>query len=184
MIGRARTAKIAGVEPPINDPDTLKARRVEYYRSMASGDGLTIAVVEDMDNPHCLAGWWGEIHTAVHKGLGLSGAVTNGVMRDLGVMEPGFPVLAGSIGVSHAFVHVREIGTPVEIFGLSISQDDWVHADRHGALIIPEDAIDDLEIGIETVIRNESIILGPAREKGFNIEVLERTWAEFERVRT
>lgn len=184
MVGQARTAKIAGIEPPTAAPEDVKALRLNYYRNMAGGDGPTLAVVEDMDAPGCLAGWWGEVHTAVHKGLGLAGAVTNGVMRDLDVMEPGFPVLAGSIGVSHAFVHVREVGTPVEIFGLTINQGDWVHADRHGALVIPEDVMNGLAGGIETVMRNEAMIIGPAREPGFDIDALEQAWAQFERVRT
>jgi len=34
------------------------------------------------------------------------------------------------------------------------------------------------------VIRNENIILGPAREPNFNIEKLEAAWVEFEAART
>ena len=54
---------------------------------MARGPGPTVAVVEDLDYPNCIAGWWGEVHVAVHKGLGLKGAITNGVMRDLDVID-------------------------------------------------------------------------------------------------
>jgi len=110
IVGYARTAKIAGLAPPTEDPDVLKARRLDYFRSMAAGPNPSVAVIEDLDYPKCIAGWWGEVHVAVHKGLGMSGAVTNGVMRDLDVMDDGFSVLAGSIGVSHGFVHVVEIG--------------------------------------------------------------------------
>jgi regulator of RNase E activity RraA len=151
---------------------------------MADGPRPSVAVVEDSDHPDCIAGWWGEVHTAVHKGLGLAGAVTNGVMRDLDVMDEGFPVLAGSIGVSHGFVHVVEIGTPVTVFDLPIAQGDLIHADRHGALVIPVDVMPLLKSAIETVISNEAIVIGPAREPGFDIEKLETAWAEFESVRT
>jgi regulator of RNase E activity RraA len=65
-----------------------------------------------------------------------------------------------------------------------VNQGDWVHADRHGALVIPDEVIPELEAGIDTVIRNEAIILGPARQPGFDIEALEAAWAEFARVRT
>ena len=184
VVGQARTAKIAGVEPATEDPEVIAARRARYYRNMAAGDGPTIAVVEDVDGEAALAGWWGEVHTAVHKGLGMAGAVTNGVMRDLDVMAENFPVLAGSIGVSHGFVHVREVGTPVEIFGMHVRDGDWVHADRHGALVIPNDALAELEAGIDTVIRNEAIILDAVRAPGFDIEALERAWETFGRVRT
>lgn len=183
-VGFARTAKIAGRHPPTDSTTVIRARRMDYFRSMAAGTGPSLAVIEDTDYPDCVGGWWGEVHVALHKGLGLAGAVTNGVMRDLDVMDDGFPVLAGSIGVSHAFVHVVEIGTPVEVCGLTVSQGELVHADRHGALVIPDDVIPALKTAIETVIANEAIVLKPAREPGFSIEKLEVAWAKFEEART
>ncbi len=184
MVGFARTAKIAGRNPPAESPEVLRERRLDYFRSMAAGPRPGVAVVEDTDGPNCIAGWWGEVHSAVHKGLGLSGAVSNGVMRDLDVMEPGFPVLAGSIGVSHGYVHVKEIGSPVSIFGLEVCQGDLVHADRHGALVIPTELLAELSEAINTVVSLEAIVLEPARQPGFTIDKLEQAWAEFEKKRT
>ena len=145
MVGYAKTAKIAALQPPSEAPEVVKQRRMDYYRHMAEGDGPSVTVVEDVDFPNCIGAYWGEINTTVHKGFGISGALTNGVMRDLGDLPEGFPVVAGSIGPSHGFVHVREVGTPVEIFGLKIADGDLVHADRHGALVVPQDVIEDLE---------------------------------------
>ena len=151
---------------------------------MASGNGPTIAVVEDIDHPNCIAGWWGEVHVAVHKGLGMSGAITNGVMRDLDVIDEGFPILAGSVGPSHGYVHVIDIGTQVNIFGMRVYESELMHADRHGAIVIPNIVIPKLKSAIETVIESEAIVLGPAREPGFNIDKLEEVWTKFEAVRT
>lgn len=184
IVGRARTAKIAGLMPSSDPADVVRARRLEYFRSMAVGDSPTAAVIEDLDYPNCIAGWWGEVHVAVHKGLGLSGAVTNGVMRDLDVMDDGFPVLAGSIGPSHGFVHVVEIGTPVIIMGMTVNQGELVHADRHGAVVIPDAVIPKLKSSIEKVFVSEAIVLGPARQPGFNIHKLEESWVKFEKART
>ena len=91
MVGRARTARIAGLVPPMEADDVIKARRLDYFRAMARGPKPTVAVVQDMDYPNCIVGWRGEVHVAVHKGLGLKGALTNGVMRDLGVIDDGLP---------------------------------------------------------------------------------------------
>lgn len=184
IVGFARTAKIAGLAPPSEPIDIIRHRRMEYFRSMAAGPGPSAAVIEDIDFPDCIAGWWGEVHVAVHKGLGLVGAVTNGVMRDLDVIDEGFPVLAGSIGPSHGFVHVVEVGMPVTIFGMSVAQGELIHADRHGALVIPHEVVPDLKRAIETVITNEAIVVKPAREPGFSIEKLEEVWAKFEAART
>ncbi|MEL6102403.1 MAG: RraA family protein [Pseudomonadota bacterium] len=183
IVGFARTAKIAGLAPPTEAPEVIRARRLEYFRSMAAGSGPAAAVVEDVDFPNCIAGWWGEVHVAVHKGLGLAGAVTNGVMRDLDVLDDGFPVLAGAIGPSHGYVHCVEIGTPVNIFGMRVAQGELIHADRHGALVIPPDVLSDLKSAIETVFAREEIVLGPARAPGFDIAKLEEAWAKFEAVR-
>lgn len=183
-VGFARTAKISGIAPPNEPADEIRARRMSYFRAMAGGSGPTAAVIEDVDFPNCIAGWWGEVHVAVHKGLGMAGAVTNGVMRDLDVIDEGFPVLAGSIGPSHGFVHVVEIGTPINIMGLRVAQDELIHADRHGALVIPSEVIPQLKQAIETVIASEAIVLVPAREPGFNIDKLEQAWAKFEASRT
>ena len=105
-------------------------------------------------------------------------------MRDLGDLEPGFPVVAGSIGPSHAFVHATEIGTKVSIFGLEIKNDDLIHADRHGALVIPIEVIPTLEAAIDKLISTEHLILNPARQPNFNFEKLEKAWSEFEKSRT
>lgn len=184
IVGFARTARISGLAPPNEAPDVIRARRMEYFRSMAGGDGPTAAVVEDVDYPNCIAGWWGEVHVAVHKGLGLKGAVTNGVLRDLDVIDDGFPVLAGSLGPSHGFVHVVDIGTEVNVMGMRVAQGELVHADRHGAVIIPSEVIPDLKGAIDTVVASENIVLEPARKPDFDINKLEEAWAKFEAART
>lgn len=184
MCGYARTAKLSGINPPTENPEVIKARRLDYFKYMAKGDDPTVCVVEDIDAPDCVSAWWGEVHTAVHLGLGMSGALTNGVVRDLDDHEPGFPVVAGSIGPSHMFSHITEIDTPVAIFGMTINPGDLVHADQHGAVIIPEDVMPTLSEAIKTLLTNEQIIIAPAREPGFNIDKLVQAWKVFEEART
>ncbi|MEO1638456.1 MAG: RraA family protein [Pseudomonadota bacterium] len=184
MVGFARTAKIAGRDAPTEAPDVIRARRLDYFRHMAAGPRPAVAVSEDVDYPHCVSAWWGEVHTNVHKGLGLNGALTNGVMRDLGDLAEGFPVVAGSIGPSHAFVHVRELSTPVNVMGMTVETGDLVHADRHGGVVIPPEVIPDLKAAVEKMWAGEQIILGPAKEPGFDLDKLLEAWAAFEKART
>ena len=184
IVGFARTAKIAALEPPSEDAAVIRQRRMDYYRHMAEAPEPGLAVIEDLDWPNCIGAYWGEINTTVHKGFGLSGALTNGVMRDLGDLPQNFPVIAGSIGPSHGFVHVREIGTPVSVFGLTIRDGDLVHADRHGALVVPPEGVPDLAAAIEKLLATEKIVLGPAREAGFDFARFQQAWAAFEAART
>ncbi len=184
IVGYARTARIAALAPPSEPADVIRARRMAYYAHMATGPRPAIAVVEDMDGPNAIGAYWGEINTTVHKGFGLSGALTNGVMRDLGDLPDGFPVIAGSIGPSHGFVHVREIATTVNIFGLSIADGDLVHADRHGALVIPAGYAAALAGAIAKLLDTEMIVLSAAQAKGFDFKSFEAAWAAFEAART
>lgn len=184
IFGIARTAKISAIAPPSEAPDVIKARRMEYYRHMAHGPRPAIAVVEDVDGSEAIGAYWGEINTTIHKGFGLNGALTNGVMRDLGDLPKGFPVIAGSVGPSHGFVHVKEIATPVNIFGLTINDGDFVHADRHGALVVPAQHMDQLAAGIRKLLETERIILDAAEKNDFDFAKFEEAWAKFEASRT
>ena len=184
VVGYALTAKIAATSAPKEPAEILKERRMAYYKYMAEGQRPSVAVIEDCDFPNCVGAFWGEINTTVHKGFGVSGVVTNGVVRDLGDLPTGFPVIAGSIGPSHAFVHVREFGKPVSVFGLAVEEGDLVHADRHGALVIPSLVIPSLQHAIEKLIATERLVLDPASKPDFDFEAFAKAWAAFEAART
>ncbi|WP_416831554.1 MAG: RraA family protein [Erythrobacter sp.] len=180
IVGFARTASLRASEPPSASPLEVRAKRMDYFRSMAEGPRPAVAVVGDLDYPNFVGAWWGEVHSVVHKGLKLEGALTNGLMRDLGEMDPDFPVLAGGIGPSHYFVHVAAIGEPVDLFGLTVRQDDLIHADRHGAIVIPPDVLPELADAIVKPLVTENLILGPARQPDFDFAKLEEAWGVFE----
>ncbi len=183
MVGYAVTAQIAAVAPPTEDAATIRARRMAYYKAMAEGPKPSVAVVEDLDYPNAIGAYWGEVNTTIHKGFGMSGALTNGVMRDLGDMAPGFPVVAGSIGPSHGFVHVRSINQPVRIMGMDVRPGDLIHADRHGAVVIPPETVGLLAGAIRKMQDTERLVLDPARAEGFDYDAFERAWAAFEKAR-
>lgn len=183
IVGYARTAKIAANSPPTEPPEVIRARRMDYYRYMAEAPRPSVCVIEDQDFPACVGAFWGELNTTVHKGFGLSGTLTNGVLRDLGDLPEGYPVVAGSIGPSHAFVHVTEIDCAVELFGLRVRPGDLIHADRHGAVVIPPEILAALVAAIDRTQANERIVLDAARQDGFDFEAFEQAWIAFEKAR-
>lgn len=184
MVGYAVTAKIRAVQPPQESPDVIRARRMKYYRNMAEAPKPSVCVIQDEDGPDAIGAFWGEVNTAIHKGFGLAGTLTNGVMRDLGDLAPGYPVVAGSIGPSHGFVHVTALDVPVTVFGLTVNPGDLIHADRHGAVVIPPEVIDRLQDAIGKMQSTEHLVLGPAREDGFDFAKFEAAWTAFEKART
>ncbi len=184
MVGYARTATIAASAPPTEAPDVIRARRMAYYQYMAEAPRPAVAVVEDADYPASTGAYWGEINTSVHKGFGLAGALTNGLVRDLGDLPEGFPVVAGAVGPSHMFMHVRGYDEPVTVMGLTVAPGEVIHADRHGALVIPTEVLPGLADGIAKLIQTEQIVLNAAREPGFDFARFEEAWTEFEKART
>lgn len=183
MVGYAVTAQIAALAPPSEDAATIRARRMAYYKAMAEAAKPSVVVVEDLDYPNCIGAFWGEVNTTIHKGFGMSGALTNGVMRDLGDLAPDFPVVAGSIGPSHGFVHVRSVNQPIRIMGMDVRPGDLVHADRHGAVVIPPDVVAQLQAAILKMQSTEKLVLDPARAEGFDFAAFEAAWAAFEKAR-
>ena len=172
VVGYAATAQIAALAPPTDPPEVVRARRMAYYRAMHDAPKPSVAVVEDLDYPDCIGAYWGEVNTTIHKGFGMAGALTNGVVRDLGDLPAGFPVIAGSIGPSHGFVHVRSVGEPVRVMGLEVRQGDLVHADRHGAVVIPHDAVRKIPAAIDLLVRKEKVILDMCRAPDFTVAKL------------
>jgi len=184
IVGYASTAKIAAVSPPKEPPDVIRARRMAYYRQMAEAPKPSVVVIEDEDYPHAIGAFWGEVNTVIHKGFGMSGTLTNGVIRDLGDMAEGYPVVAGSIGPSHGFVHVTALDIRVNIFSLRVNPGDLVHADRHGAVVVPTNVISHLADAIKKMQDTERLVLVPAREPGFDFKKFEKAWDAFDKART
>ena len=97
-------------------------------------------MIQDIDGPDVGYGaFWGEVQSNVHKALGCLGVITDGSIRDIPQWAPGFQALAGSIGPSHAWVHAESFGGEVRVAGMTVRSDDLIHADRHGAIVIPLD---------------------------------------------
>jgi regulator of RNase E activity RraA len=184
IVGFARTARIKALEPSEEEVEVLRSRRMAYYKYMSNVEKPSIAVVEDLDFPKAVGAYWGEINCTIHKSFGLSGTLTNGVMRDIDDLPSGYPVIAGSIGPSHAFVRVEEINVEVNIFGLTVKPNDLVHADKHGALVIPYNLVDYLEDAIIKLIDTEKLILQPARKDKLSFSDFEKAWKSFENSRT
>lgn len=184
MVGYARTARIQAVTPPAESPEVIKARRMAYYKYMSEGARPAIAVVQDMDVPQAIGAYWGEVNTNIHKAFGLGGALTDGVMRDLGDLPEGFPVVAGSIGPSHGFVHVLDFDVPVEICGMVVAPGALVHADRHGAVVIPAAVVADLAAAIAQLFASEKIVFDAVKDKQISFAQFEAAWAAFEASRT
>ncbi|HYG90961.1 MAG TPA: RraA family protein [Azospirillum sp.] len=174
MVGYAVTATIRAMLPPREGQSELMERRLAWYRAVEASPRPSVMVIQDLDQPPGFGAFWGEVHTAVHQGLGALGVVTDGSIRDLDMCAPGFQMLAGSVGPSHAWVRVEQIGVAVTVHGMTVHPGDLVHADRHGAVVIPHDVARQVTDAAARVARREAVILDAVRRPGFNAEALAR----------
>jgi regulator of RNase E activity RraA len=168
IVGLARTAMIRAKEPargPIPP-------RADWYDYVAADGFATIAVIQDVDDRPGFGAFWGEVQTTVHAGLGVCGCVTNGSFRDIDMLAPGFQIVGGRIGPSHANVHLIQMKCDVNIFGMLVCHDDVVYADIHGAVVIPAGMVRSLPKAIELIARREKVILDCARAPGFNARAM------------
>jgi regulator of RNase E activity RraA len=172
MVGFAVTVTYRAAVPPTGTADERRAHRIAYYEYVASLPAPSIVVVQDLDDVPGFGAMWGEVNTAIHLGLGAVGVVTNGSVRDIDQFAPGFGALAGSIGPSHAYGSPVGWGAPVDVHGMTVRHADLVHADRHGAVVIPADVAHALPAAVALLVRKEKVILDVARGEGFSIGVL------------
>ncbi len=165
IVGFAKTAKIRASSPPLISQKEINNIRMEYYEYIVKNEENPVVVIEDTDFPNCIGAFWGELNVAVHKGLKIKGTVTNGLLRDLGMLDSGYQVIAGSM-----------LDTPVNILGLEIKPGDFIHADQHGAMTVPKKHLDALPHALDLVVKKEIPILEAARQKDFNIEKLKKAF--------
>ena len=163
IVGLARTGLIRAKEPPRGPIPP----REDWYDYVAAQDLPTIAAIQDIDDRPGYGAFWGEVQSTVHLALGVKGCVTNGSFRDVDMLAPGFQIIGGRIGPSHAHVHMVQMRCEVNLFGMLVKDDDVVHADYHGAVVIPADAVRKLPDAIDLISRREKVILDTARAEGF-----------------
>jgi regulator of RNase E activity RraA len=174
VVGYARVATCRATHANELTGEAARNQRIGYYEYIASGTGPTITVLQDLDGAEVGYGaFWGEVQSTVHKGLGSLGVITDGCIRDIPQWAPGFFALAGSLAPSHAFTHLHDFGKEVRVHGMVVKHGDLIHADRHGAVVIPTAVADKIEAACGLLSRKEAVILDQARAPGFNIEILK-----------
>jgi regulator of RNase E activity RraA len=183
IVGFARTAHIRSREPSPRSREAAREIRLGYYAHVAEAPLPSIAVIQDIDAPdQGFGAFWGEVQSNVHKGLGCLGVVTDGSVRDIDQTAPGFFVLAGSIMPSHAHVHLVDFGGTVSVAGMIVSPNDVIHADRHGAVVVPVAAVPEIPAAVDLLARREKVIIDAARAPGFSVERLRRAFDEQEEI--
>jgi regulator of RNase E activity RraA len=146
---------------------TYLQKRLDYLDYVAGAPQPAVMIMHDLDGEHAGFGaFWGEVQSNIHKALGALGVVTDGSIRDIPAIAPGFQMLAAAIVPSHAYVHAVDFGIDVEVAGMAVRSGDLIHADRHGAIVVPVDAIDAMLAAAGNLTETEARIIAAAKSGG------------------
>jgi regulator of RNase E activity RraA len=167
IVGFAKTVTFKAKDKvPLGEAGYMQ-KRLDYLDYVAGAPQPSIMVMEDLDGQYVGYGaFWGEVQSNVHKALGALGVVTNGSIRDIPMIAPGFQMLAGSIVPSHAYVHVVDYGIDVTVAGMAVKSGDLIHADRHGAIVVPTDKIEAMRRALDGLSAREAKIIAAAKAGG------------------
>ncbi len=168
MIGYAATAVISA-----DSPEGRKIQPPEWWEELQKIPAPRVAVIHDLDQP-VIGSFWGEVNANVHKALGCVGTVTDGSVRDLDeVREVRFHFFSRCITVSHAYVHLVEVGTPVRIGGLVVKPGDLIMGDKHGVISIPLEIARDVPKAAQLVEDWERRVINFCKSPEFTREGLK-----------
>jgi regulator of RNase E activity RraA len=175
IVGFAKTVTIRATQPGSRSPEDARAHRLQYLKFVSEGPRPAIIVVQDLDdNLSGRGSFWGEVHSTIHQSLGAVGAITNGAVRDVTSLAAGFQILARKVVPSHAFDHLVDFGGEVNVCGMVVKTGDVVHADQHGAVIVPATAVAKLPAAAGLVSRREAVLLEACAAPGFDYDALVR----------
>jgi len=162
MIGYAKTVTCRSRDK-VNVGDYMQ-KRLDYLDYVAAAPNPSWVIVHDLDEPAGHGAYWGEVMGNIHKALACVGTITNGGIRDIPQIPAGFQMLAGSIAPSHAYVHVVDYGIDVTVHGMAVESGDLIHADQHGAVVVPVEKIDAMKPAYTALLNREAAIIAAARE--------------------
>ncbi|MCG8509664.1 MAG: RraA family protein, partial [Rhodospirillales bacterium] len=156
--------------------EDVQATRIGYYEYVEDGPRPSIIVIQDLDPIKGYGSFWGEVQSNVHKGLGSLGTITDGCVRDIPDCAEGFQFISATIKPSHAFVHVVAFGADVTVAGMNVSSGDLIHADQHGAVVVPTEIARDIPECAAAIGRKEAVVIDAARRPGFSVADLREAF--------
>ena len=171
MLGYAATVRIRGSAPPT--ADSLYPDRTDWWDHILSVPAPRVVVVQDVATQRGIGALIGAVHMNILRALQCVGVVTNGAVRSLPAAESaGFHLFAGSVSVSHAYVHIIEVGKPVEVGGLKIQSGDLLHGDLHGVQSVPLNIADLIPLVAERIAAKKQELIALCQSPDFSLKKL------------
>jgi len=177
IVGYAATIKVRGSAPPTAaDPYPQRTDWWDYVQSLPTP---RIIVAQDVASRPGLGALLGRVHFNIQRALGSVGIVTNGAVRSIPDAEAlRFQIFAGGVSVSHAYTHIVEFGTPVEVDGLKVHSGELLHGDQHGVQSIPLDIATQIPAVADRISAQKQELISLCQSPDFSLEKLRAAVAK------
>jgi len=171
MVGYAVTARVRTSDPPMEGSNYFD--QTDWWNHILTIPAPRIVVVQDTDRHPGLGAFIGELHTNILLALGCVGVVTNGAVRDLrAVRATGFQMFAGSTSVSHAYAHIYDFGSAIQVGRMDVRPGDLLHGDRHGVQTVPIQIAGKISAVADEMIAREQRVISNCRARDFSVDKL------------
>jgi 4-hydroxy-4-methyl-2-oxoglutarate aldolase len=176
MAGYAATARMRSSKPRMEASKSYDYYdRTDWWNEILTIPAPRVVVIEDVDDPPGLGAFVGEVHANILLALGCIGIVTNGAVRDLSDIQPTeFQMFAGNVSVSHAYSHIFDFGSTVEIGGLTVRPGDLIHGDCHGVQTVPLEIADKVPAAAREIRQRRQNLVGLRRSAGLTLDKLRQ----------
>jgi regulator of RNase E activity RraA len=125
-------------EMTTSDTDSASIPWDSYYDLLNETPGPKIAVVRDIDTKPGRGACLGDGMAAMHKMLGVTGAIVDGSVRDIvGIERVGLPTWSRGLVPGHGVFNLIRLNQPVVVGQLLVHPGELLIADRDGMTKIP-----------------------------------------------
>ncbi|KAL5360156.1 ribonuclease E inhibitor RraA/Dimethylmenaquinone methyltransferase [Aspergillus floccosus] len=157
IVGRASTVKVA----PKTDTAPTTHLLTPVVHAVTTNDRILV-ISGGIDGISC----WGDILANASKAKGIRGTIIDGMSRDIdGSREVCYPVYGRGVTMVSArnrLVQV-EAGTPLQMRGVTVRQDDYVIADNCGTVFVPAERIREVLDLAERIDRRQKLMVNAVR---------------------
>ncbi|KAF9890093.1 hypothetical protein FE257_006254 [Aspergillus nanangensis] len=157
IVGRASTVQLA----PKTDAVPTTHLLTPVIDAVTTDDRILV-ISGGIDTVSC----WGDIIANAAKIKHIRGTIIDGMSRDIdGSREIGYPVYGR--GVTMISARNRQVqvdsGTPLQMRGVTVHQDDYVIADRCGTVFVPASRIEEVLALGERIDRRQALMVRDVR---------------------
>ena len=176
---KAMDSRIAPINPgmklagPAKTAAIIPGQNAAIHRAVHNARPGDVIVVDGRES--LSYGSFGDILATCCQQIGLSGLVIDGTIRDSSeIINLGFSVFCiGTHPAATKKTDLGEIDVPIVCGNVKVNPDDIIIADNDGVIVIPNQLVEDVYLGLMTVIKKEKKILKRIKDGETTCEIFK-----------